>query len=248
MFLANPRFLTIVKKQYCYKLKAYAQVFFSMVFVQMIALSFSFAGSGSMGGGGDGMDLAVSYYTVDTVQFFTMFWSMITAFLLTTKAYRYEDFTFVANRLSSNLANLFFLLTCSLIGALTSVLSESLMKVIMIYGYGKMLLETGGAVHGFSKFILGFTGSSGYIFLFCAFGYFLGTIVQLHKTFAVIIPAVLFGSLMLATSSGHEESILNMIKIIFAEPSLPLFLFKVIMLAGVLFGGSFALSNRSEVR
>lgn len=57
----------------------------------------------------------------------------MTGILITTKAVRYDDFTFVSNRLSSNLANILFLLTASAIGGAAAVTAGFLLKIIAFF-------------------------------------------------------------------------------------------------------------------
>jgi hypothetical protein len=54
MSLVKTSMLDIVKKQFRYKLKAYKQVFMSLIFIQLLAVFFSFNGVCMMG---DGQDL-----------------------------------------------------------------------------------------------------------------------------------------------------------------------------------------------
>ena len=248
MSLTKVSLISIVKKQYSYKLKAYVQVFLTLVFLQLLAILFSLNGVGMMGSSSDSIEVDVHYYSADIVVFFMMLWGFITAILITTKAYRNDDFAFVTNRLSSNLSNLLFLLTASIIGGLTAMLSTNLMKVIMYFFVGQQTIDSTNVVGSPVELLIGILATAFYIFLFCALGYFIGTLAQIHKVFVVLVPALFFGTLFLGEASGNTKIVTNFFGFIFTESSILLFIVKIIVTSGLLFSGAFVLSNRMEVR
>lgn len=248
MSLSKVSLTSIVKKQYSYKLKAYVQVFWNLVFLQLLAIFFSLNGVGMMGSSSESIELEVHYYSADLVAFFTMLWGFIIAIIITTKAYRNDDFTFVTNRLSHNLSNLLFLLTASLIGGLTAMLSTYLLKVITYLFVGPQTMANSSVFGTPAALILGIFATSFYIFLFCAFGYLVGTLVQIHKVFVVLVPALFFGSLVLGGVSGNARIVSNLVGFIFSESSILLFIIKIIVTCSLLFTSAFVLSNRMEVR
>src|SRR5690606_14116494 len=120
---------SVVKKQYVFKLKAYLGVFTSLLAVQLLAILFSGSGVSSSGSGMNDMHIRVHFYSADMVLVFTFIWAFIISMLLTTKVNRYPDFTFVSYRLSSNLANIYFLVTASIIAGTSAMLSSYLVKM-----------------------------------------------------------------------------------------------------------------------
>ena len=138
MSLSRASLMEVVKKQYLFKLKSFIQVFMTLVVLQLLAMLFSFNGVGMMGSSNASVEMDIQYYSADIVVVFTMLWAFITAILITTKAYRNDDFAFVTNRLSSNLSNMLFLLTASILGGILAILSSYLMKVMM-YLLGQQL-------------------------------------------------------------------------------------------------------------
>ena len=248
MSLTTVRLTSIVKKQYSYKLKAYAQVFWNLVFLQLLAILFSLNGVGMMGSSSESIDVEVHYFSVDMVVFFTMIWGFIIAIIMTTKAYRNDDFTFVTNRLSHNLSNLLFLLTASIIGGLTAIMSTYLLKVIIYFFVGQLTADSTSVVGAPVQFIWGIFTTSFYIFLFCALGYLIGTLVQIHKVFVVLVPAFFFGALFLLGVSGYSRIVSNIFGFIFSESSILLFMIKIVITSGLLFASAFLLSNRMEVK
>jgi len=244
MSLTKVSLIDVVKKQYIYKLKAYSQVFMSLIFLQLLAVLFSMNGVGSMGGStGGSVELQVKYFSADFVAAFTMLWGFITAILITTKAYRNDDFVFVANRISSNLSNAVFLLTASVVGGITAMLSSYLLKVIVNYFF-----KSTPILDAPIELLLGIFSTILYVFLFCALGYLVGTLVQISKAFTVLLPAAFFGTLILEGLSGKAGTVANVFDFFFTESSLVLFIVKIIVSAGLLFSGAFVLSNRLEVR
>jgi hypothetical protein len=246
MSLTKVSLFDVVKKQYAYKLKAYIQVLSTLVFVQLLAILLSFNGIGGGGTSSESIEINIHYYSADFVIVFTMLWGFISAILITTKAYRYDDFAFVTNRISSNLSNAIFLLTASIIGGITAMLCSYLIKVIMyyfvapLYGHSMLIMATP------VDLLLGILATSFYVLLFCALGYFVGTLVKINKIFIVVLPAVFFGA-MIGEGSGKTKIVTSVFEFIYMESSLPLFIVKIIVIAGLLFSSAFVLSNRMEV-
>jgi len=247
MSLSNPSLLQVVKKQYAFKLKAYAQVFFSLVITQLIGVFFSLGASGGMSGSSESIQMKVNYYSTNNVVFFTMLWAFITAITITTKAYRNDDFAFVANRISSNLSNVLFLLTASIVGGITATLSTYLIKVILVYFFGYQLVTAPGTMAATNIFLLGLSTTIFYFFLICSLGYFFGTLVQINKIFIVLLPAAFIG-LLTAEGTGKVKLATAAVEFIFTESSILLFFIKVIASAGLLLTCAFILADRMEVR
>ena len=245
MSLSKTSLLDIVKKQFTYKLKAYKQVFISLIFIQLLAVFFSFNGVGMMGSSSESIEIDVQFYSADMVITFTILWAFITAILITTTAYKNDDFAFVTNRLSSNLSNVLFLLTASIVGGITAMLSTSLMRIIMYYFGGHGYIS---ANHSLSEIVIGYSSTIFYILLFSGLGYFFGTLVQISKVFVVLIPGIIIGTGILGAGSMGFEWVESVYQFIFTEPSILLFVLKVLIVVVLLFSSSIALSNRMEVR
>jgi hypothetical protein len=247
MSLTRTSLLEVTKRQYVFKLKSYIQVFMTLVVLQLLGMLFSFNGVGMMGSSNGSVEVEIQYYSADIVVVFTMLWAFITAILITTKAYRNDDFAFVTNRLSSNLSNMLFLLTASILGGILSILSSYLMKVIM-YLVGQQLVNATNVTAVSIDFLLGIAATVFYVILASALGYFVGTLVQINRIFVVVIPVLFFGSLFVGEVSGKREIMTAVFEFIFTEPSLLVFIVKILVMAGLLFGSAFVLSNRMEVK
>jgi hypothetical protein len=245
MSLSKTSLLDIVKKQYTYKFKAYKQVFTSLIFIQLLAVFFSFNGVGMMGSSSESIEIDIQFYSADMVIIFTIIWALITAILITTTPYKNDDFTFVTNRLSSNLSNMLFLLTGSIVGGITAMLSTSLMKIIMYLFGGQGYISVNPSL---SEIVIGYSSTILYILLFSGIGYLFGILVQISKIFAVLIPGVFIGAGILGAGSLGFEWVKSIYQFIFTEPSILLFVLKVLIVVALLFSSSIALSNRMEVR
>jgi hypothetical protein len=247
MSLNKVQFANVVKKQYLFKLRAYTQVLLSLIMLQAVAILFSFNGVGSSGINSGLIDVSTYFYSANFVVAFSMLWGFVTAILITTKSYRYDDFAFIANRFTSNLANLLVLLTASVIGSITSLLSTYLLKVLMRLFKGSFI-QSANPPSSIGVFLIGILAVILYIFLFSALGYLIGTLVQISKLFTVLLPALLFGSQFFAEAEGSTGMIQSVYEIFFKESSFLLFIGKVMVTAAVLFISAFLLSNRMEVR
>lgn len=247
MYLTEVKFADVVMNQFKYKVKAYIGLFSSLLIVQVFGLLMSLNGSSSMGTVGNAFSLSLNNYTGNIVIIFTMLWGFISAITITTKAYRNDDFTFISNRLSRNLANIFFLILASLIGGITALLSGYLLKVVMFFfvDEGFVILTN----INITDIILGIFVTSLYMILLSSFGYFIGTVVQLSKWFKVLLP-ILFLSYLFLTANTSEETtlIVEIGEFYLNEDSLFIFFLKIFITSILLFCFSIGLSNRMEVR
>lgn len=247
MYLSEVKFADVVMNQFKYKLKAYIGIFSSLLTVQVIGLLMSLNGSSSLGTSGNAFSLSLNNYTGNIVIIFTMLWGFISAITITTKAYRNDDFTFISNRLSSNLANIFFLILASLIGGITALLSGYLLKVVMFFFVDKGFVILTNI--NITEIILGIFVTSLYMILLSSFGYFIGIVVQLSKWFKVLLP-ILFLSYLFLTANTSEETtlIVEIGEFYLNEDSLFIFFLKILITSILLFCFSIGLSNRMEVR
>jgi len=247
MSLTEAKLSEIVRKQFKYKVKAYMSVFSSLLVVQVISLLLSTNGSRMMGSSYNGFSIDINYYTGDISIVFTLIWSFITAIIMTTKAYRNDDFTFVSNRLSSHLSNVAFLLFVSVIGGITAVLSGQLFKVIM-----NVFLRDGyvmGSAVPLQELLLSVIVTIFYVFLLASLGYFVGMLVQLNRWFGVILPTFIIGYMIIGTNTGQEpKMVVEVFTFYVKETALFLFVVKILVTTGLLFFLSSILTNKLEVR
>lgn len=245
MFLQTVHPFELIKKQYVFKLRAFVDSISSLVGIQLLAILFSLGGIGSSGSFSGGMSISVKYFSADLVIAFTMMWGFTTAITMTTKPQRYQDFTFVTNRLTSNLANVFFLLTVSVIGATTALLSK---KLILFIATIFMDMEFFAPPFMVDGFFIGILATILYILLASALGYFIGVLVQMSRLFVFAIPALFIGSLFLDAASNRNPLMMDILEFYFLESSVLLFLVKVIFSIAILFLSSIFILNRMEVK
>lgn len=237
----------LVQKQYLYKLKSFSGVFTTLMILQAIGIFFSVVGGDYFGSSSSKITVNVQFFSAEQVILFTMLWMFFTAIIITTKAYREDNFTFVTNRLSNNLANGLFLLTASIIAGTTSYLSGFLVRIIMRFFNGLHIGVTGlpDTLYELSSGLIGLM----LIFLILAvIGYLVGTLVQLNRIFIVILPVVFFGFTMLSDALGEKNIAAELFNFYFTESSIVLFAVKIIATSIILFVMSTLLSNRQEVR
>ncbi|WP_147534557.1 hypothetical protein [Bacillus marasmi] len=248
MSLIKPSLTEIVRKQFLYKMKAYLPAFLTMVVLQVIAIALSFNGTGMSGSGSDTLDMTVHFYSGDFVVTFTMLWAFVIGFNLTTKANRNDDFTFVTNRFSSNLSNAAFLFAASVIGGITALLASNLLMVFVYYFSNKVLLHSFNVMNHPLELLTGMTAASLYVFLIGVLGYICGTIIGISRIFILLLPAVAFATFIVGAGLGENGVIISIFFFFTRETSLLLFIIKVVVTVFILLAGSFALSNRMEVR
>ncbi|MBN3553125.1 hypothetical protein JYA63_02480 [Fictibacillus nanhaiensis] len=246
MYLAEVKAWDIVRKQYRYKLKSYFSVFTSLIVIQLLAILFSFNGTGMGGGTSNSISYEFYYYTSDIILVFMMIWAFITAIIITTRAYRYDDFSFVTNRTISQVSNILFLLSASIFAGITVYLSTHLFQILAFYFKDNYSIIVDSL--SFTEFLMGMITSILYIFLFASAGYLFGILVQLHKGFLLIIPTILFGGLILDGIGGNPTLFVNVTNFFGEETSFILFICKVAIVSSILLLASLGISNRMEVR
>lgn len=246
MFLTKVELSNVVRKQYRYKLKSYLGVFTSLIAIQLLAMVFSSGGVSTYYSDVNGFSIEINKVSGNLILSFTMLWAFITAIMITTRAYRYDDFAFVTNRLSSNLSNILFLLSASFIGGTLAILSSFLLKVILFIFYDGQLLIS----HVITpvQILIGIIGASCYLFAISAIGYLVGTIVQLNKIFAVLIPVLFFGSFFYVGTRWNVTLVVSLKESIVDETFLLIFALKIVVISGLLFLAATTISNRLEVR
>ncbi len=243
MSLNSPGLGGLVWNQFIYKLQAYSGIFLTMVIVQLFA--FLFGNSGMMGMGSGNVSINIHFYSADTVFMLTMVWMFISSILLTTRAYKEDDFVFVTSRLSSNLSNILFLVAASLIGAVTVLLSGFLVRTVT-YLFSSENFVSAGMPAGAGELFSGMAAIFLYLLLFGGVGYLIGSIVQLHRGLIVVVPVVLVGGFIFGID---QERFFEQIRLFFfAEHSFFPFLLKTLLTTGLLFLCSILISLRKEVR
>jgi len=237
---------SLVKKQYIYKMKAYVSVFNSLIILQLLAILFSFNPTSSRGFGGYGVDASLDNYSANISIVFTFLWGFITAYIITTKAYREDDFTFVTNNQSQGIANILFLITASFIGGTTAILSGYLYRVIFYFTADASKIYT--QTMTVSEIFIGIITTSLFVLLFCALGYLAGILVQLHKIFGIFFPVVFIGLLMFNGIAEEGNLLTKTFFFYFREANLFIFILKIMITSSLLFLLSIGLLRNKEVR
>lgn len=237
------------KRQYLFKMNANASMFTILIVLQIIGTIFiSGASVTSTHSSEDYIPITFNFTTVsyDGQIGMTLFWAFVVGFLLTSAAQRNESFVFVTNRLTFQLANFYFICTAAVIGSITTVLLGSVMKIIILLS-GNAIVETSGIFASLADFFSRIIAMTGYTLLILLFGYLAGTLIQWSKWFIVLFAALWFGvpGRGIFVDSEYGFSLLSFF---FNETSVTLFILKVIFAAALLFGISFFVTNRLEVR
>ncbi|KUP04730.1 hypothetical protein Q75_14895 [Bacillus coahuilensis p1.1.43] len=234
----------VVMKQFHYKRKAYVSIFLTLIFVQILGMLFSFTSNG--GGSGDSIGISYGYtlYSSSAIIMMTLLWAFISSLLLTTKAYKFDDFLFVTNRLTSNVSNVLFLLFMSLLGAITTSLASLVFRLLLF-----LLKDSESLVMmnmGIGDWIMGVVVAFLYILLVATIGYLIGTVFQWGIIGRILVPVVVLSTLF---SRQGEDSLVVLIGSIYVEePVFLLYFVKVFLTAGLLLTLSTILTNRMEVR
>ncbi|MBM7579561.1 hypothetical protein [Jeotgalibacillus terrae] len=244
MSLATVSTGNLIRQQIIYKCYAMADLWRSLVVIQLIAIFFSAIGSGGMSTSDDMFSLSISSFSNDAVFMFTVFWILVSSALITSKGYRYEDFSYVTTRMISQVSNGILLLITVLTASLFTVMSNYVIYMA-VYLFRDIEFYPGLASVGApGELLLTFLAMTGYLLLASAVGYFFGVLIQISKYFIAIVPIMIFGPTMVRPLFIYEFGY----DFYAQEPSVFLFLVKTIGTALVLYVCGVALMNRKEVR
>lgn len=237
----------IVKKQFQYKLKAYVGIFTSLVVVQIIAIIFSYGGTGGGFSSSNGIDVRYQTYTVDNVIVLTSLWALIHAIILTTKKDWQHAFPFVGNSWTNNLSNILLLLFASIIAAVLTVLSAFAIRVIIFHFVNEDLFRSYTFFLTAENILSGWYVLTFHFFFICAIGYFLGTVSRIHPMLPILVPVIMIG-LLIVFEQIHQGFMIEIATFYYEETNPALFFVKMVTTSTILFAVSVFISNRTEVR
>lgn len=254
MYLTEIKLFEVSKKQYFYKLKTSFQLFFSLMVVQLLGVLLS---QTSSSGGSYSATLGISFNTSsisgNAVMFFTIIWAFMVSIMLPNKNNKNIDFTFISNRLTSNISNIGFLLTLSLYASITAALCNSFLRILIYFTTGSTNIVDEGFFVSPKFLFINIISMFLYIILVMSIGYFLGSLEQFHHIASLLFVVTLFLDLLIYIFIGFGKDFkLNYAQQIFdfyvKENSLLIFTLKVLITAIIFFSSSLLLSNSLEVR
>ncbi|WP_246943633.1 hypothetical protein [Bacillus pinisoli] len=238
MSLTETSVSQIILRQYRYKWNSFFGVITSLIITQMVGILISLGSTSGGGSSSDTLSVNISYFSGDIIISFSFIWALIVAILLTTKAYRFEDFTYVTNRLTSNLSSILFLVSASIVGGITTILSSICYKLIVVFIYHDVYLIYSPI--SFKELVLAMVVTTLYMILFMSIGYLIGMVGQLHRLFMFVFPPLLLFLLFRNDGAVIESFIF--------EHSFLLFFIKTFGVSFLFFVLSVIFSNRMEVR
>lgn len=239
MFLSNSSLSSVVLSQVKFKLKAYNGLIYSLIILQLFGILIA-SGAGSSGTAIINTSMNLNRTSIEVGFLLVSFLAISVGNLITTKAYRYDDFSYVATRFSSNLANIIILLFFSVFAGITTYLSGYIVRFLMFF-FSTEFVDSPSIFEdpaGTFSIILSMIFV---LWMFSSVGYLAGTLFQRHKLlfFAVLIVFVL----LLMSKIWVTTYVF-----IFMNESLLILTSKMIGITIVLFVASTWISNRMEVR
>jgi hypothetical protein len=247
MYLTEVSMWDIVKKQFRFKLKSFRGMFTSLIVLQIIGILLSLNGDGMSGGGSNYFDHSLNYYSGNVIFGFVMIWAFISAILMTTRGYRYDDYSFVTDKLTSHFSNILFLLAASFISGITVLLANRVV-ILIIYFFRDNVSMTGQPLT-FQGALFGMVGITFYIFMMGSLGYLAGSLVQVSKIFIVVLPAVIIGGIVFESSLTRSPSLVPDVFSFFGlEESLVVFMLKVLLVSMLSWLAAILSSMKLEVK
>ena len=242
MSLMKSNLIHIVKKQYLYKLQGCSKFFLVMIIMQIVGMIFSICNIGSMSCTSN-ETLKLSLYGNTTIQIliFTIACGMGSAINLNLNEAKSVDFTFVSNRISSNLSSIAILVTYAAFGAVTFPLSACFIRIAkyLLIG-GSNIIERDFYISP-GELICSGGATFLYILLFSSAVYFAVVLVERSKAFIIAL-------LALIVLLPRTELFNDIIIFYGSEHSFFMFMVKVLVTSILLFMASIIISNNVEVR
>lgn len=242
MLYSNPLLMDIVKKQYFFKIKAYRSVFITMIITQLLGLALSIEENSSSGFSAENYSIVSNEYSSSIIFALMMVWTFITSILLTTKAYRYDDFSFVTNRLSSYISNVFFLITINIIASITSMMVGFTLQLYLYYFTN--LKDTHLSPR---EFFIGLGAYVMYLCLISSLAYLIGMLLQLSRKYILSLIAA-FITLIMIMQSFDINIVGSVYEQLYDETSFGIFSLKILSICLFHCLLAFFIQNRMEVR
>ena len=245
MSLIENSTLKVIKNQFLFKLKTNYLFMFSLVLCQIAGILLSiFSGSGTTSG-----DFKVTSYSLNYVIAFSIISIFTFSFLFGTSKYKSLDFSFVSNRFSSNVSNIFILLFYSVIAGITTTLCGSLLRFIVYCISGGEFIKYDNFFMEPSYLLLNLLSITLISIFISSIGYFFGSLEQIHKMLIGIFPLL---AIVLLISSNNDNPyrkfFIDVFSFFFSEHSIPVYSLKLLIASAMLFLVSTLITARLEVR
>lgn len=236
-------FKEIVKKQLVFKLKAYHNLIGSLILFQLIALFFSLFGQ-MTSFSTNFITVTTNIYSADVIISFTLLWMFVMAFYITNRTAKNMMFTFVTDKVSNHMANFLFMLCLAILGSITSVLLGFATRLGIVFYYGVEQIKFIDYITVLDLLTTIFITFLYHILVF-SIGYLISEVIQLHKSFLILVPILLFSLFILSVNLFNEEFIFSFF---IMETSLSLFLLKVLSVVLIIWFIAIRFDKRMEVR
>ena len=245
MSLQEVSLYEVVKKQVIYKVKSYTGILQTLMVLQIIGLFIAASGSsGMMSGSSMSLNYSVTFFSGTALTVMTILWIITNSVLISTTAYKNDDFTFVSTRWSRHLANGVYIGFLAILGTLTSYMGINVLKVVYqvfrreaIYNMNLTFMEH------FASLVTIF----GYILLSGILAYFIGSVLQFNKVFTVIGIIAIVALIAVINSFNQVNLYYSIGKFIFAEESISIFMIKIISICLLAFSTSWFFNKNQEV-
>lgn len=242
MSLVKSDFISVVKKQYIYKLNGFSKFFLMIIFTQVLGMLFALTNAGgNMATSTNIYKFNIERNSTIQVYIFTIACVVGATILLNLRDYKDMDFTFVSNRISSNVSNIGFLITLSLFGSVTSALSGVLVRTIKYLSIGGSRIIESGFFLSPGEVMCSIGANFFYILIISSIVYFCTVLTESSKLFIIVILAVV-------VLLPQTPLLGTIIKFYGKESSLLIFMIKAIITAAIFFCASVVASNNLEVR
>lgn len=250
MSLVECNLLGVTKQQYSFKFKAYSQLFFYLIIVQIIGILLSLVASSSLrfsSSASSSVKINVYYSTIVTILTFTMLFSI--AFIIQTEKYKKLETAVVGNRYSSSFSDIAYIFTLCIFAGITTSLSGVFLRVVFYFTRSSQIIVGQGFFISPKILCTGMLSLVLYAVLISSLGYIIGALEQINKVFSIIIPTLVIGSMFLIQSNHAYSSTVSGIRNFYAsESSMFMFIIKIVVTSAILFTVAVKIVSNLEVR
>ncbi|MFC6038998.1 hypothetical protein ACFPYN_05960 [Paenisporosarcina macmurdoensis] len=245
MSLQEVRLYEVVKKQVIYKVKSYTGILQTLMVLQLIGLFIAASGSsGMVGGSSMSLNYSFTFFSGTALAVMTILWIITNSVLISTTAYKNDDFTFVSTRWSRHLANGVYIGFLAILGTLTSYMGINVLKIVYQILQVEAIYDVNlSYMDQFASIINIF----GYVLLSGILAYFIGSVLQFNKLFTVFGIIAIVAFIAVFNSFSQVNLYYSIGKFIFAEESISIFIIKIISICLLAFSASWFFNKNQEV-
>lgn len=248
MYLIETNLFEATKKQYNFKLKVYIDLLFNLILVQIIGILFSLGGTSSSATSNNIFSFKITNYSNTIIFIFTIIVLFCYGIVIQTENYKKINKIIIENSYSSSFSDIAFILTLCIFAGITTFFSGIFLRVLFYFIKSSENIVNEGFFTSPQILFISIISIFFYAVLISSFGYFAGALIQIHKTFAIVLTAICIGIIFLRQTNPVISNITAGIYNFYCnETSLLIFTIKIIITSLIFFSAAVIVRTKLEV-